>query len=117
MPRPLLGILKFSDGTEALLDRPLIIGRSPRAERVSSKEIPQLVSLSSPDQNISRNHLEIRIDGWHVIVVDLESVNGTVVTNPGQAPELLRAGEEVPIVPGAVVSIADEITFIYEVAQ
>jgi hypothetical protein len=117
MPRPVLGTLRFSNGTEALLDRPMIIGRSPRAERVSGRELPQLVSLPSPDQNISRNHLEIRIDGWHVIVVDLESVNGTVVTNPSQAPELLRAGEEAPIVPGSMVSIADEITFVYEVTE
>ncbi len=117
IPRPVLGILRFSDGTETLLDRPIIIGRSPRAERVTGQEIPQLVSLPSPDQNISRNHLEIRIDGWHVLVVDLQSINGTVVTNPGQPAELLRAGEEVLIVPGTTVSLADEISFVYEVIE
>jgi len=116
IPRPVLGVLRFSNGVEAALDGPIVIGRSPRAERVSSKEIPQLISLPSPDQNISRNHLEIKIDGWHVLVVDLDSVNGTVVTNPGEAPVLLRSGEDVPIVVGSVVTIADEITFVYEVS-
>ena len=113
----MLGTLRFSNGVEAELDGPIVIGRSPRAERVSSKEIPQLVTLPSPDQNISRNHLEIKLDGWHVLVVDLDSVNGTVITNPGEAPVLLRSGEEVPIVVGSVVTIADEVTFVYEVSE
>ena len=117
IPRPVLGTLRFSNGVEAELDGPIVIGRSPRAERVSSKEIPQLVTLPSPDQNISRNHLEIKLDGWHVLVVDLDSVNGTVITNPGEAPVLLRSGEEVPIVVGSVVTIADEVTFVYEVSE
>ena len=116
IPRPVLGVLRFSNGVEAELDGPIVIGRSPRAERVSSKELPQLITLPSPDQNISRNHLEIKLDGWHVLVVDLDSVNGTVVTNPGEAPVLLRSGEDVPIVVGSVVTIADEITFVYEVS-
>jgi hypothetical protein len=116
MPRPLLGRLLFSNGTEVQLDRPAIVGRLPKAERVSARELPQLVTVPSPDKDISRNHLEVRIDGWHVLVVDLGSTNGTVVTMPGQPPERLRAGEEQPIVPGTVVTIADEITFVYEVS-
>ena len=116
MPRPVLGILRFSNGIDVELDRSVIVGRAPKAERVSAREIPQLVTVPSPDKDISRNHLEVRIDGWHVLVVDLGSTNGTVVTMPGQPPERLRAGEEQPIVPGTVVTIADEITFVYEVS-
>jgi FHA domain len=115
MSRPVLGHLRFSNGIEVPLDRPVIIGRLPRAERVSGNEIPQLVTLPSPEQNISRNHVEIRLVEWDVIVIDLESMNGTIVTNPGQPPHALRAGEEVQITPGAVVAVADEITFTYEV--
>jgi hypothetical protein len=115
MPRPVLGVLRFSNGVEVELDRPVMIGRAPKAERVSAREIPQLVSLPSPDKDISRNHVEVKLDGWHVIVVDLGSTNGTVVTLPGQSPERLRAQEEQPISPGTVVTIAEEITFVYEV--
>jgi pSer/pThr/pTyr-binding forkhead associated (FHA) protein len=74
-----------------------------------------LISVASPDQDISRSHLEVRLDGWHVLIVDLHSTNGTVVTAPGQAPERLRGGEEVPIAPGTLVSLADDLTFVYEV--
>ena len=115
MPRPVLGTLRFSNGIEVELDRSVIVGRAPKAERVSAREIPQLVALPSPEKDISRNHLEVKLDGWHVIVVDLGSTNGTVVTLPGQPPERLRASEEQPISPGTVVTIAEEITFVYEV--
>jgi hypothetical protein len=117
MRRPVLGVLVFSNGTEVVLDRSVIVGRAPKAERVSGNEIPQLVTVPSPDQEISRNHLEVRLEGWHVVVVDLDSTNGTVVTLPGKAPERLRAGEECPITPGTVVSVADEVTFEYKVDE
>lgn len=115
MPRPVLGVLRFSNGIEVELDRSVIVGRAPKAERVSVREIPQLVTVPSPDKDISRSHLEVKLDGWHVIVVDLGSTNGTVVTLPGQPPERIRASEEQPISPGTVVTIAEEITFVYEV--
>ena len=117
MPRPVLGVLRFSNGIEVELDRAVIVGRAPKAERISAREIPQLITLPSPDKDISRSHMEVRLDGWHVIVVDLGSTNGTVVTLPGQAPERLRPSEEQPISPGTVVTIAEEITFVYEVSE
>jgi hypothetical protein len=113
--RPALGWLLFSTGAEARLDRPVIIGRAPRAERVSSDAVPQLVTLASPGHEISRSHVEVRLEGWHVLVRDLGSANGTVVTLPDRPPERLHAGEAVPIVPGTSVSIADEVRFTYMV--
>ena len=117
MPRPVLGVLRFSNGMEVVLDRSAVIGRSPRAERVSASEIPQLVVVPSPESGISRSHVEVRLEGWHVLLVDLDSTNGTVVTSPGQPPERLRPREECPIVPGATVTIAEEISFTYEVGS
>lgn len=115
MPRPVLGALAFSNGMRVALDRSAVIGRSPRTERVSVNEIPQLVVVPSPESDISRSHLEVRLEGWHVIVIDLGSTNGTVVTLPGQAPERIRPHEECPIVPGTTVSLADELSFTYAV--
>jgi hypothetical protein len=117
MPRPVLGSLEFSNGQRVVLDRPAVIGRSPRSERVSASEIPQLVVVPSPGADISRSHLEVRIEGWHVLVVDLDSTNGTVVMAPGQEPQRLRPKEEVPISPGTVVSLADEVAFTYVVGS
>ncbi len=73
--------------------------------------------IPSPDKDISRNHLEIRLDGWHVLVTDLKSTNGTLVTLPGREPERLRPDAPAPIEPGTTVSLADEVTFRFEVVD
>jgi hypothetical protein len=114
--RPSLGWLRFSTGAEVALDRPVIIGRMPSAERVAAgADLPQLVTLESPSQDISRRHVEVQLEGWHVLVRDLGSTNGTVVTPPGRNPERLHAGESLPMIPGTVVTITEGTSFSYEV--
>ncbi len=114
IPRPSMGVLQFSTGQLIELDRRVVVGRSPSVERVSGDDLPQLVQVESPEQDISRTHVEVRLDGWHVLLVDLDSVNGTVVTLPGRSPERLHPREPYPIVPGAVVDLAGEVTFRFE---
>jgi pSer/pThr/pTyr-binding forkhead associated (FHA) protein len=76
-----------------------------------------VVKLPSADGYISRTHLKVTLDGWHVLVTDLKSTNGTLVTLPGRDPQQLRPGEPVPIQPGTVVTLADGIDFRYEVTD
>jgi len=115
VPRPTLGVLRLSTGDVVPLDRMVIMGRNPKADESNEAERPHVVRLPSPGHDISRTHVEIRLDGWHVLLTDLNSVNGTVVTPPWQEPQRLRPNEAVPIEPGTVVSLADEVTFRYEV--
>ncbi len=115
VPRPTLGVLRLSTGDVVPLDRSVIMGRNPRVDDAIDAERPHIVRLPSPGHDISRTHVEIRLDGWHVLLTDLNSVNGTIVTPPWQEPQRLRANESVPIEPGTVVSLADEVTFRYEV--
>jgi hypothetical protein len=113
VPRPVLGALRFSSGDEIDLDRSVLIGRSPAPDHLIDGERPHIVQVPSPDQDVSRNHLEVRIDGWHVLVRDLNSTNGTLVIRPGAEPERLRPDVPVMIEPGTSVSIADEIMFTF----
>lgn len=115
VPRPPLGVLVFAGGHEVTLDRYVLIGRSPAVERVAPGDLPHLVKLHSPDKDVSRNHVEIRLEGWHVLVVDLQSTNGTVVQLPGRPPERVHPLEPYAIVPGTVVTVGDEQSFVYEV--
>ncbi len=115
VPRPTLGVLRLSTGDVVPLDRSVIMGRNPRVDDANEAERPHVVRLPSPGHDISRTHVEIRLDGWHVLLTDLNSVNGTIVTPPWQEPQRLRPNESVPIEPGTVVSLADEVTFRYEV--
>jgi hypothetical protein len=113
-PRPVLGMLRFSTGDVVPLDRGVLAGRAPAAPDVSDRERPHVLALASPQDGLSRSHLEVRLDGWHVMVIDLGSTNGTLVTPPGQDAFRLRKGDPVVIEPGTEVNLAEVVTFTYE---
>jgi len=116
VPRPVLGVLRMSTGDMITLDRSVLMGRGPSSERLVGGERPHVVRVPSPNKDISRTHLEVRLDGWHVLVTDLRSTNGTFVTLPGREPERLRPDAPAQIEPGTVVSLAEEVSFQFEVA-
>jgi hypothetical protein len=119
VPRPVLGLLRLSVGDVISLDRDVVMGRNPKADvaGAAGQERPHVVKLPSADGDISRTHLRVTLDGWHVLVTDLNSTNGTLVTLPGREPEQLRPGQPMPIKPGTVVTLADGIDFRYEVPE
>jgi FHA domain len=116
VPRPVLGALRLSTGDVITLDRGVVMGRNPRTD-FDGEERPHIVKVPSGDGEISRTHLQVSLDGWHVLVTDLKSTNGTLVALPGRDPERLRPGEPFPIQPGTVVTLADDIYFRYEATQ
>jgi len=125
VPRPVLGVLRLSVGDVIALDRGVVMGRAPRADAAGpagsggspGEERPHVVKLPSADGDVSRTHVRVSLDGWHVLVTDLNSTNGTLVTLPGREPQQLRPGEPMPIKPGTVVTLADGIDFRYEVSE
>ena len=119
VPRPVLGALRLSLGDVIALDRDVVMGRNPRTDfaGLDGEERPHVVKLPSADGDISRTHLRVTLDGWHVMVTDLNSTNGTLVSLPGRDAEQLRPGEPVPIRPGTVVTLAEGIDFRYEVTD
>lgn len=113
VPRPTLGVLRLSDGDVIQLDRGVVLGRAKDAPQ--GPDGPNFVHLRSPDKEISRRHVEVRLDGWQVVVVDLDSHNGTVVTLPNRAPEQLPTGGSKVLEPGSIVSLAGAVSFRFEV--
>jgi hypothetical protein len=112
--RPALGVLRLSTGDVVSLDRGVILGRAPEAP-ADAAERPHAVRLVSPENDISRTHAEVVLDGWHVYVRDLGSTNGTVVTLPSQPPLRVRAHDLQLLESGTVVTLADEVSFTFEV--
>jgi hypothetical protein len=119
VPRPVLGVLRLSFGDVITLDRGVLMGRNPRTDfaGTNGEERPHVVKLPSAGGDISRTHLRVTLDGWHVLVTDLNSTNGTLVTLPGHDPQQLRPGEPMPVQPGTVVTLAEGIEFRYEVSE
>jgi FHA domain-containing protein len=116
IPRPPLGVLRISTGGVVPLDRGVLLGRAPRVnEELPANQRPHLIRVGGVDRDISRNHAEVVLEGWHVLVRDLGSTNGTTVTLPGEEPVRLRPTEDQGIEPGTVITLADEVSLTYEV--
>lgn len=112
--RPALGVLQLSTGDSVTLDRGVFIGRAPSAPE-GAEQRPHLVRVASPENDVSRTHAEVVLDGWHVFIRDLGSTNGTTVELPGQPPVRLRSDDLQLLEPGAVITLADEIRCVFEV--
>ena len=89
------------------LNTPAVIGRSPVSPRIAVGGLPRLVPVPSPGREVSNTHVELRQQGSSVIVTDLRSTNGTIVSIPGSPSQKLRQGESLVVSAGTVVDIGD----------
>jgi hypothetical protein len=80
------GSIRLRDGRRiAVGAQPLVLGRLPECAVVLN------------DPNVSRRHAEIRRRGPDVVVVDLNSTNGTRVNGVRVKEQLLNDGDEVEV--------------------
>ena len=102
VPRPSLGRLALDDGGAVELDQELLIGRNPDRDTELSRRGMRRLKLVG--DKVSRSHLEIRFQGWDVLVADCGSTNGTfVVPRPGGEVATLEPGRSQMVEPGATV--------------
>ncbi|WP_438354536.1 FHA domain-containing protein [Microbacterium sp. CJ88] len=106
---PAPGRIRLSTGQEFALDRTVVIGRRPRSTRVSGTDLPHLVAVDSPEQDISRSHLELRVEGDAILATDLHTTNGTTLRRPGSEPVRLHPGEQTVVVAGDLLDLGDGI--------
>ena len=116
VPRPTVGRLVFDGGRIVPIDRRTLIGRQPSAAAGAPvDDLPALVPVPDPGSLLSRNHAEIRVEGWELTITDLGSRNGTFVVPPGQGDMFrLRAREPYPVAAGMLVHLADVTTCTYQ---
>lgn len=105
-PAPATFAVRLPSGDRVTLDLPVVIGRRPALQRVASGAEPRLVAVPSPTQEVSSTHVRIEQSGDAIVVTDLRSTNGTVVTGPAGARRL-RPGESAVVLAGARVEIGD----------
>lgn len=74
--QPTLGDLRFDNGVTIEVDGPMIIGRKPVAGNAAVR------AVVVDHAEVSRNHVEVALDGWSVLVTDAGSRNGTWVIPP-----------------------------------
>jgi hypothetical protein len=103
-------LVELSTGGRELLDQTLVVGRAPAATALGGGNIPRLVTMTTPNQDISRTHAQIAVEGGTVVVTDLHSRNGTIVTLPGRSAQKLREGETTVVIPGTIIDLGDGAT-------
>ncbi len=108
------GRVRVSTGQVVTLDRTVIIGRRPRSARAGGANLPHLIAVDSPQQDISRSHLEIRPEGDTVVVIDLHTTNGSTLLRSGAEPVRLHPGEQTIVLSGDVVDLGDGVEVVFE---
>ncbi|MGR0220327.1 FHA domain-containing protein [Agromyces sp. ZXT2-6] len=93
-------------GEAAVIDCPVIIGRSPKPPRMPQGEVA-LVRVDSPAEVVSATHLELRREGIRVVATDLRSTNGTIVRSAAGVRRL-RPGESVVVAPGTTLQLGGD---------
>ncbi|MDQ0769956.1 hypothetical protein QF031_002705 [Pseudarthrobacter defluvii] len=112
--RPRLGRMRLSTGELLDLDQSMVIGRQPSVSRVQGGVMPRLVQVASPGGDISRSHVEVRLEGWHVMLCDLKATNGTVLVREGQPPRRLAQNEMAILLDGDIAELGDNISLRFE---
>ncbi|WP_309315278.1 FHA domain-containing protein [Actinomyces oris] len=113
---PPLGRVVTSGGDSIELNRPLLVGRNPVADDISSvAEVPlRPLTVASPNQLVSRNHILIDLDAWSVLAQDLGNCNGTVLNRQNEAPVRLSSANPVLLRSGDVLDLGDGQTLAFE---
>lgn len=98
--------LAVSGGETVHLTKPVIIGRSPRAEQKSGAQLPRMMVVDDP--YVSGTHLEVAVEDGAVVVTD-RSTNGTMLTRPGGEQERLPTDEPTVVDDGCVLRLSDDV--------
>ncbi|OMH31316.1 FHA domain-containing protein [Tersicoccus sp. Bi-70] len=104
----------FATGDVIPLDGITVLGRRPALPAGADPAGVRLVTVPSPQSDVSRSHLRIErlADGWHA--TDLHSTNGTVLTHPGEPARRLQDGASLPLRSGDGIDLGDGVTAVLE---
>jgi FHA domain len=106
-PRPPLGALVLDDDSVLELSIDCVVGREPALD--PSVAAGEAHPLAIVDAAVSRVHARVHLDGWQVLLIDLESVNGTRIRLPGKRSEqALEPNVPVPLQSGTRVFVGTQ---------
>ncbi|MGN6127388.1 MAG: FHA domain-containing protein, partial [Humibacter sp.] len=72
-------VLQLPNGGVEPIDGMVVVGRAPSVSKMGGGRVPRLVTVDSVEHDISRNHVQLTVEGGTVVVTDLHSRNGTLI--------------------------------------
>ena len=101
VPQPVLGVIHLSGDREELLDADLLIGRNPGYLPLDRYQ--RAVKHAAEDRSVSRRHIELKLDQWKVMAINLnDGARTTLESRDGRrtkllpgSPQQLRSGDTV----------------------
>ncbi|MFJ4107607.1 RDD family protein [Oerskovia enterophila] len=97
-------VLELESGRRVTVTGTALIGRNPQS---TGEGAVVLVAVEDPTRSVSKTHAEMGVDAGGLWLVDRGSTNGTILTRPGGAPQVLEAGVRVAVTVGSVVQVGD----------
>ena len=94
---------------ELVTDR-VVIGRQP--EYVPALPTARLIPVSDPSRSVSKNHACFSLTAGKLVVEDLGSTNGVIVTRPDGHEYDIGVGGRVELEDGAKVELGDVVVYI-----
>jgi hypothetical protein len=92
---------------ELVTDRPIIIGRQP--EFMPALPMARLIPVPDPTRSVSKNHACFSMYGAALVVEDLGSTNGIIVTRPDGRENDLGVGGRTELEAGSKVELGDAV--------
>lgn len=102
--------LLSNQGHRITLTGNVVIGRRPSVDRAPEPASAQLMTVTSPNEEISRSHCVVSFDTGNVLVWDLGSVNGTLIARGGMIPETLEPRIPANLNHGDRIDLGDGVT-------
>jgi len=94
--RPCVAVLELADGSVIDVDTNLSIGRDPKPQ-------PGFDGVVVDLPGVSRHHLDIRLDGWDLLVTDRSSKNGVMVAGEDGVPGVIEPEKAWLVRPGSTL--------------
>lgn len=95
-------VLEFESGSTLRIDTPVTVGRAPRDDG-EARPIP----LPSPTREVSGSHARLAGNRDSLLLTDLNSTNGTIVTAAGERPQIIHGGRSHELRVGDRVDFGD----------
>lgn len=108
--KPTYWTLTLPNGTVELVTDRVVIGRHP--EYMPALPTARLIPVADPSRSVSKNHACFSLYGSKLVVEDLGSTNGIIVTRPDGHEHDIGVGGRVELEDGAKVELGDVIIYI-----